>query len=226
MQLPKPMWNLTSRFLPSVSPSPSLPLHCVLCSHRIMSLLRLQAPWSRDWVWFDVWTETNISWILIVASSLDCLGNCSKSNNYCLNFIWVMWVAWTWWATQFAAIVTVHWTEPAVRPWVSHFTFLSFPGCKMKDNLLKKYSMGTGCYYCKELTACGFWVCFVQHGPSPLEKLRDLWVILVVVNKKRSSVNKEKWELPRIGKSKIKHICGCTSLWATICRTINSGVHI
>lgn len=31
-----------------------------------------------------------------------------------------------------------------------------------------------GRYYCKELIACGFWVCFVQHDPSPSEELGDL----------------------------------------------------
>lgn len=111
---------------------PSLPFHRVLSSHRTVPLLRRQAPWSRDWIWFDIWTEPHISWILIVASSLDCRANCSKNNNYCLNFIWVVWVAWAWWATQFAAIVTMYWTEPAVRPWVSHFTFQSFAGCKTR----------------------------------------------------------------------------------------------
>lgn len=122
--------SLSLPLLPSLSIA--FCVHTALCPY-----WDCKPSWSRDWIWFDVWTETNISWILIVASSLDCLGNCSKNNNYCLNFIWVMWVAWTWRATQFAAIVTVHWTEPAVWPWVSHFTFLSFPGCKMKDNLLK-----------------------------------------------------------------------------------------
>lgn len=125
----KPYIQVTA-FCPSLCPS--LPFHLVLCSHRIMSLVRQQAPWSRDWIWFDVWTEPSISWILIVASSLDCRANCSKNKNYCLNFIWVVWVAWAWWATQFATIVTMYWTEPAVRPWVSHFTFLSFAGCKMR----------------------------------------------------------------------------------------------
>lgn len=125
----KPYIQITA-FCPSLSPS--LPFHWVLCSHRIVSPLRLQAPWSRDWIGFDVRTEPSESWILIVASSLGCRANCSKNNDYCLNFIWAVWVAWAWWATQFATVVTMYRTEPAVWPWVSHFTFLSFLSCKMR----------------------------------------------------------------------------------------------
>ena len=182
----KPYVQVTA-FRLSLSPSPRF--HCMLCSHGMMSLLRLQAPWSRDWISFDVSTEPSISGILTVASSLDCRANCSKNNNYCVNFIRVVWVAWAWWATWFATVVTVYWTEHAVRPWVSHFTFLSFHGCKTRvREFLKNCSTSMGCNYYRELISCGFWVCLLQCDPSPLEKLRDLEAILVVV-----SVNKEKW---------------------------------